>query len=560
MYEQGYISEEEFNENYGAELKLDLSLYKSGDTVNSWYIDMVLEDVINDLCAEYGYSRQAASLMVYSGGLRIYTAMDPAVQSVLEEYYANTENFPDLGSDNPFQSAMIVIDPLTGDILGVAGAVGEKSANRVQNYATTTTRPSGSTIKPLSVYAPALDAGLINSASVFDDVPLEFVNVNGSLSPWPKNAPVGYRGLTNVKTAIADSLNTVPLRILELLGERKSFDFLVDKAGFKSLIDRRVINDGTVISDIGAASLGLGQQNYGVTLRELTAAYSIFANNGVFNETRSYIKVTDADGNVILSRDYSGSRAISVESAGIMTLMLENVVAVGTAKAITLDKHVPVAGKTGTSQDNKDKWIVAYTPYYIAGVWGGCEYPASLDSISNNTCINIWDEVMTILHSEYVSGQKKPVAFDIPDNIISLKVCADSGKLMSSSCRADPRGDRGVWCYFVAGEEPTEFCDCHITVNYNYVTGGIACPLCPPGNISKVGLIRVERSFPIQIYVTDAQYTWRRLPEGISPELSSKLPFYHTLLPSGRFSGISNVKTQYNRYCTEHRGQAGGYS
>lgn len=553
MYEQGYISESEYKENYGEELHIDLSRYKSGDAISSWYVDMVLEDVIADLCRQYGYSRQAASLMVYSGGLRVYTAMDAEVQSVLEEYYAETGNFPDLGEENPFQSAMIVIDPQTGDVLGVAGAIGSKSANRVQNYATTTTRPSGSTIKPLSVYAPALEAGLINSASVFDDTPLDFRIQGGVLTAWPKNAPANYRGLTNVSTAITDSLNTVALRVLGLLGERESFDFLVNKAGIGSLIEQRVLPDGTRISDIGAASLGLGQQNYGVTLRELTGAYSIFANRGIFNETRSYIKVTDASGNVILSKDYAGSPAISAESAGIMTLMLENVVRSGTAKAITLDKYLPVAGKTGTTQDNKDKWIVAYTPRYIGGVWGGCEYPASLDAISGNTCINIWDEVMSVLHEKYISGCESAGEFDISPNIVSVRVCADSGKLMSASCRADPRGDRGVWLPFVAGEEPTEFCDCHITVDYNVVTGGIACPLCPRANIKKVGLIRVERSFPIQVYVTDAQYTWRRLPDTVKPEFSPKLPFYNNLLEPGKFSGITRTDIQYNRYCDVHR-------
>lgn len=552
MLEQGYITQEEFGASHGKELVTDLTRFESSDGINSWYVDMALEDVIADLCAEYGYSTQAASMMVYSGGLRIYTAMDSDVQRTLEEYYANRENFPDLGPVNPFQSGMIIIDPATGDILGVAGAVGEKTANRVQNYATTAKRPSGSTIKPLSVYAPALDAGLITSASVYDDVPVSFRNAGGALAAWPKNAPAVYRGLTNIKTAISESVNTVAVRVLAELGERESYNFLVEKAGIRSLIDKRVLNDGSVISDIGAASLALGQQNYGVTARELTAAYSMFANSGIFNETRSYIKVTDAAGNVILSKDYTGTRAISAESAAIMTLLLENVVTNGTAKSVTLDAFVPVAGKTGTTQDNKDKWFVAYTPYLIGGVWGGCEYPASLDGISNYTCMKIWDEVMTILHAKYVSGAAVPAGFSIPENIVRVKVCADSGKLMSASCRADPRGDRGVWCWFAAGGEPTDFCDTHITVDYNSISGGIVCPLCPPESIKKVGLIRAERSFPVQIYVTDAQYTWRRLPKFVNAELSPKLPFYNKLLGNDRFSGISNVNAQYNRSCPGH--------
>lgn len=553
MHEQGFITDEEFNDSYDKELVTDLSWYNSSDGVNSWYVDMAVEYVINDLCGEYGYSKEAASLMVYSGGLRIYTAMDPDVQKVLEDYYSNQDNFPNADGANPFQSSMIIIDPYTGDILGVAGAIGEKNANRVQNYATMTLRPSGSTIKPLSVYAPALDEGIITSASVYDDVPVLFKpDDSGTLCGWPKNSPSVYRGLTNIITAIQESINTVALRVLGDLGERESFLFLTEKAGLTSLIERKRLDDGTVISDIGPASLALGQQNYGVTVRELTGAYSMFANKGICSKTRSYLKVTDAAGNIILANDYSGTRAISEETASIMTLMLENVVSNGTAKAVTLDKYVETAAKTGTTQDNCDKWFIGYTPYYLGGVWCGHEYPASLDGISGNPCLKVWDEVMTILHEKYVKGQDEPAKFDISKNIVKMKVCADSGKLLTSSCRIDPRGDRGVYCWFVAGKEPTQYCDCHVSVDYDIVGGGVAGPYCPAENIKKVGMIQVERSFPVQVYVTDAQYVFRKLTGGAEPSILWNEPFFANMLKSGEYCGISNTASQFNRYCALH--------
>ncbi len=553
MYDQGLINDDEYNGSYGRELITDLTWYDSSDGVNSWYVDMAVEDVINDLCEEYEYSREAASMMVYSGGLRIYTAMDPDVQRVLDEYYKNTENFPLTGNSNEFQSSMIVIDPYTGDILGVAGAIGEKIANRVQNYATMTLRPSGSTIKPLSVYAPALEAGIITSASVYDDVPVLFkVNDTGEIAGWPKNSPAVYRGLTNILTAVQESVNTIAVRVLEDLGEKESFDFLTEKAGLDSLIGRKRLDDGTVISDIGAASLALGQQNYGVTVRELSTAYTMFANSGVVSNTRSYIKVTDAAGNILLVNDYEGTRAVSTDTASLITLMLENVVSQGTAKSVTLDKYVNVAGKTGTTQDNYDKWFIGYTPYYLGGVWCGHEYPASLDGIAGNPCIKVWDEIMTILHDKFVSGAEVPVGFDISGNIVKVKVCADSGKLLSSACRADPRGDRGVYCWFVAGKEPTEFCDCHVMVNYDIVGGGVAGPYCPAVNLKQVGMIQTERSFPVQIYVTDAQYVWRSLPAGVEPAILWNVPFFSNMLRSGEYCGISNTTSQFNKYCALH--------
>ena len=209
MLEQEYISQEEYDAAYNSTLILDTSWANNSNHINSWYTDMVVEDVITDLCEQYGYSSSAASVFVYSGGLRIYTAMDIDIQAVLEEYYAKTANFPSGDDENAFQSSMIIIDPQTGDILGVAGAVGDKDANRIQNYATQTVRPSGSVIKPVSVYAPAMDMGLITSASVFDDVPVEFKLKNGKYVLWPQNSPTVYRGLTNINNAIRDSVNTV---------------------------------------------------------------------------------------------------------------------------------------------------------------------------------------------------------------------------------------------------------------------------------------------------------------------------------------------------------------
>lgn len=552
MLEQGYINEEEYNSSYNASLVLDMTWEQGSDGVNSWYTDMVIEDVISDLCSEYGYTRAAASMLVYSGGLRIYTAMDPDIQLVLEEYYTDTSNFPSGNGTGVFQSSMIVIDPFTGDILGVAGAIGEKTANRIQNYATQTTRPSGSSIKPLSVYAPALEAGVINSASVYDDVPVDFRLRNGKYDAWPKNSPAVYRGLTNVITAVRDSVNTVAVRVLKDLGEQKSFDFMKKSLSMDSLIEEKTLDDGSVVTDIGVASLALGQQNYGVTVRELTAGYSIFVNGGVFSKTRSYYKVTDAAGNPLLDDEYEGSAVISPETASIMTLMLKNVVYSGTAKAVTLDSYVDVAGKTGTTQDNCDKWFIGCTPYLIGGVWCGYEYPEPLSGISGNPCITVWDEIMTVLHDKYINGNEKPSGFMLSDNIVRVKCCADSGLLPTAACRTDARGNRSVWCWFASGEEPAEYCKCHVAVDYDHPAGGVACDECPSGCISKVGMIQVTRSFPVQVYVTDAQYVWRRLPSALLPGTAYNEPFFIRLLKKGEYCGTSKSGTQFNRGCPQH--------
>lgn len=562
MYRQGYISEAEWQGSIGQDITLRINPSIQSKRINSWYVDMVVEDVISDLMEEKGYSRVMANLVLYTGGLKIYTAMDPQIQDILEKYYENTSNFyPSGGAESP-QSAMIVIDPKNGDILGVVGSIGIKNANRIQNFATKTLRPAGSVIKPLSVYTPALEKGTITWGSVYDDVPVSFGNYN--LDPnkgkiiqpvaWPKNANGVYRGLTNINYALEHSINTVTVRVLEDIGVEESFSFLHDKLHMESLIDSGYTSDGRYITDMDLAALALGQMNYGVTVKEITAAYSIFANKGIYNAPRSYYQVTDSLGSVILDRPYVGEAVISEDNASIMNLMLENVVKNGTANTITLQNRVACAGKTGTTQNNYDRWYIGYTPYMIGGVWYGYEYPKALSG--GNVCVDIWDDVSKIIHERRVFSEISEgdlLGFPVSDNIVSVAYCADSGKLPTRACETDPRKNRIEQGYFVRGTEPVELCDCHVPVAYDTVFGGVrSVSECGDENCSYVGLIHVVRSFPTQIYVTDAQYVWRELPEAIMPETSPSLAFFNGILKEGEYCGISYGDTQYNRFCRAH--------
>ncbi|MBQ9085838.1 MAG: transglycosylase domain-containing protein [Clostridia bacterium] len=562
MYEQGYITEEEWQSNVSSSVVLKINSSFQSQEVNSWYVDMVVEDVIQDLMEEKGYSRVMANLVLYTGGLKIYTAMDPDIQDILEDYYADTSHFYTQASQESLQSSMIVIDPTNGDILGVVGAIGEKQANRLQNFATQTLRPAGSVIKPLSVYAPALENGIITWSSVYDDVPVNFGNYNLDSSKgriiepvaWPKNANGVYRGLTNINYAIEHSINTVTVRVLEEIGVENSFRFLYDKLHIENLIDGGYTADGRYITDMDLAALALGQLNYGVTVREITAAYSIFANQGIYHSPRSYYRVTDALGSVILDRPYQGEAVISEDNASIMNLMLENVVKNGTANTIALQNQISCAGKTGTTQNNFDRWYIGYTPYMIGGVWYGYEYPKALSG--SNICVDIWDDVSKIIHERTVFSQVAEEdlrEFSLGSNVIKAEFCADSGKLVTKSCEMDPRNNRVEQGYFTKGTEPTELCDCHVPVAYDTLSGGIASEShCPESNRAYVGLIHVVRSFPIEIYVTDAQYVWRDLPSDIMPETSPALPFFYGTLKEGEYCGISRGDVQFNRLCRMH--------
>ena len=558
MYEQGYIDYNEYMSAKGVDVILNVNNKYASNEINSWYTDMVVEDIINDLVEQKGYSRAMANLLIYTGGLKIYTAMDPEIQNILEEYYADTSNFYNNSGEETPQSSMIVIDPYNGDILGVAGAVGEKKANRIQNFATQTLRPPGSVIKPLSVYAPALERGIINWATVYDDVPVNFGKYNldpnnGKIVepvPWPSNSNGVYRGLTNINYAIKQSINTVTVKALEDLTIEASFDFLYDDVGLKSMIKSGVDKNGSYITDMDIAALALGQLNYGVTVREISAAYSIFVNNGIYSTPRSYYKVTDSFGSILLENRYSGDAVISEQNATIMSRMLENVVADGTARLITLKEKISCAGKTGTTQNNYDRWYIGYTPNYIGGVWFGYEYPKSLSG--SNICIEIWDEIMTEIHVKKGddSGMRE---FDYSDDVVELEYCADSGMLMTEACRRDPRNNRAELGYFSSDNIPTEYCNRHIPIAYDKEGSGVVLDgMCEGDNVSYIGMISVERSFPIQIYVTDAQYVWRILDRDVMPETSPKLPFFNNILGEGIYCGISNTEYQFNRLCRTH--------
>ncbi len=415
MLEQGYINEYDYNEAVNTPIKLNISNVKSSDHVNSWYIDMVINDVIDDLCKKYGMSRENASLMLYRGGYRIYTAMDHGIQGILDKYFSNEYNFPiDSNGEMP-QSSMIIVDPYTSDILGVAGAIGKKGGNRIQNYATDSKRPSGSAIKPLSVYAPAIENGLINWSSIVCDSPVR--EATNSSKAWPSNANNKYVGDVTVKYAIEHSLNTVAVKVLNMHGRQQSFDFLTRKLNIKNLNPEK---------DMGEASLALGQHSSGITLRDLTAAYSIFA-EGVASKSRSYYKVTDSEGRIILDNPLKQEYAISSENAAIMTKLLQAVVETGTAsRKISLTKRCEVAGKTGTTQNNCDRYFIGYTPDLLAGVWFGHEYPRSLYEFGGNFAVTVWDEVIQKIYAIKGDGFKQK--FTVPSTIGQLTYNAKTGQ------------------------------------------------------------------------------------------------------------------------------------
>ena len=579
MQNQGYITQSEFNNAYDKELVLniqsnsDATSATSASDVNTWYTDAVIEQAIDLLVEKKGYTHEVASRLIYTAGYQIYTAMDPFVQSTLDKYFADKANFIAMDT-SPVQpeASMVIMDPKTGDVLGIAGGRGVKEGNRIFNYATQAKRSPGSSIKPLSVYGPALEYGVINYGSVFDDTPFNFgdpvydpktgaqtgySNQHG----YPSNYPDTYKGLTTVNEAVRRSVNAISLKVLDKLTLASSFDFVKNKLHMDSLIESEQLPGGTTITDKDYSALGLGGMNYGITVLEMTAAYSIFDNKGVYNKPRIVLKILDNESNVVINNDAESSIVMSDQNASIMTKMLQNVVESGTAKAITLDSKINIAGKTGTTTDDNDRWFMGYTPYYVGGVWFGYATPRSLSSFSATVspALTVWDDIMTILHDKIIAdatasgyGIKSSVT---ADGVVTATYCKDSGKLMTDACKADPRGSRAETGYFTAATVPTEKCDVHVLVNYDKVTNSIATDKCPAENIVKVGLIKVTtRNFSYQINVVDAEYVYRDLPANIKPGSAATDPFFINTILDGTFVGRSGYANdiQFNRSCFTH--------
>ena len=556
MHELGLLETEAYETALHEETVLHLDKRQTDGAKNSWFTEVVIEDVISDLSKTYGLSRTAASGLLYNGGLSIYTTMDMKMQKAVEAYYENVENFPKSSEGMRANASTVLIDPKSGRLLAVAGAIGEKKSDRIFNLATQMLRSPGSVIKPISVYAPAMDKDIITWASIYDDVPVTFTPEGKGYTLWPKNNPRVYAGLTTVNAALSKSTNTVAVRILQQLGTQTSFRY-AKKLGLSTLIESENGMDGKILSDVALAPLALGAVTKGVSVREMTGAYGALANGGVFHETVSYTAVYDKDGTLLLSNDCKGETVFSEETADLMTRLLQNVVSEGTASDLSLQKFIPVAGKTGTSNANTDRWFIGYTPDLLCGVWYGYQDAHDIGTHKKNPAVLIFDGLLTKL---YGGGNAETVTLDKnhrfakSENVVRCLYCKDSGALPTFACTCDLRGHRLEYGYFKKGTEPQCRCEAHILVDYDAETKSVAAENCPKENLIRVALVKnYNRSFPCEITVTDAPYTYRHLPFGATPSKNENTAFFQGFYEKdGNYIGVGGKKHSDNCYCAEH--------
>lgn len=560
MLELDFITQEEYDEAmadtdgvYERIGLYDVDFQESNSTTGSYFSDAVYEQVKEDLI-QAGYTETMAETLLTSGGLRVESTLDPDIQAILDEEFADPDNYPDTvywylnyaltitsadGTQNNFskenmtswfksngkskfnlifssqddayeaidtyrtamlaelgldadyedyeetismtaqpQTSMVVEEQSTGYIVAMVGGRGSKEGRRTLNRATSTKRQPGSTFKVLASYAPALDSAGKTLATVYNDAPFNYSD-GTPVRNWYKT---GYRGIQNIRNAIASSLNIIAVKNITVITPSLGYDYLLN-FGFTTLTSGEWVGD-QYLSDI-TQSLALGGLTYGVTTYELTAAYAAIANGGLYMTPKLYTRVIDSDGNVLLDNTTPESRQVIKETtAFLLTSAMQDVVTSGTGTKVNFG-GMAIAGKTGTTTGPTDAWFAGYTPYYTAATWTGYDNNVYLDSAEDDVSKTLWRNVMKRIHEDLPN-----TSFPVPTGIVQVAVCSQSGKLpIAGLCDGTTYVE-----YFAEGTEPSESCDVHYSGEICSYDGLPASPDCPFKYTGVITLPLVEDS------------------------------------------------------------------
>lgn len=510
MLKQGYIDQKAYDEAMADDVYARIQTVNDQigeDSPYSYFIDALSEQVISDLMSKLGYTENQAYNALYSGGLSIISTQNLAMQQICDEEMNNDANYPWLKEvglsyaltvtradgtvenygtgdikqyaqqvhgynlDNGFtfpsedaaramieewkttiaqegdtynevvtfppqpQASLTLMDQYTGQIKALVGGRGSKTTSQSLNRAYRgSARQPGSCFKILSAYAPALDTGQLTLADIIKDEPYTYSDG----TPF-KNATNSYLGDITVREAIAQSQNVCAVKTIQQVTPKVGFQYAKNNFGISTLDEKMDAYE----------PLALGGVSSGVYNYELCAAFASIANGGVYNTPTLYTKILDHDGNVLLENPVESHTAIKDTTAALLTSAMQSVVEEGTGRAVALG-NMPVAGKTGTADRDKDLWFCGFTPYYTCTVWGGYDEPKSLTNIDTTYRFRIWKSVMSRIHANL-----EPKDFTIPTSVEKKTICTITGKLaVAGSCPS-------ITEYFAPDTVPSEVCPGH---------------------------------------------------------------------------------------------------
>jgi len=471
--------------------------------IYSWFVDAVIIDFASYLAEQDGRNwdemaqdaRDVYLNRIQKGGYHIYTTLDMDVQKQVDTIYTNLDNIPKgWNTDQQLQSAIVVIDNETGDVVALSGGVGEKDTFMSYNRATQAKLQTGSSQKPVSVYAPAFESGTVTPASVFKDLPVSYTDGN-----WPKNDNRQYQYARTVYQGIVSSINTVSVRTLNHIGAEYAYSFAKYNLGQDHLVERYE-TPWEVKSDVGQAPLALGALTVGATVQEMSAAYATFANGGVWREPRLYTKIYNSDGMLVVDNTQDTRKVLSTKSVDYLNYCLYNAATHGTGAAAIFDGQT-IAGKTGTTSSNRDRWFCGYTGHYTGAVWVGYDQPTEIQ-VGTNPAAILWRKVMQPIHK----GLSREALYNA-NAMQSVSICLDSGKRATAACRSDVRGINRVVNVNVYPEDvPEETCDKHVMVEFCSYGGGVATPFCstyPDSEVHARSLVKLTMDEVNEIQAAD---------------------------------------------------------
>lgn len=448
MYAQGVITQQEYKQALDFKIVFtnspgyvpagsDAQDQKKDDKkeYQSYYVDFVIDSVIEDLREKYGWSLYQATNKIYYGGLKIYCAVDLDIQKQMEYVYYNRVTMAEkkgTAAKPAAQSAMTIMD-YQGRVVGIIGGAGAKPSNRCLNRAADSPRQPGSSIKPLSVYSPGIESGKITWSTKFLDKSCSFINGR----PWPQNysGSLGSGNRITVQYAIQESVNTVAARVL--------INVVSPKTGYEYLRDKYHITTLDADRDIAAPPLSVGALTNGVTTLEMAAAYAAFGNGGKYYAPYCYYKVTNSTGTeVLLENNPKGEQIISAATADVMCELLQTVDTDSFGSGKTLRKF-QVMAKTGSTDEYKDRWTIAGTPYYVSATWYGYDKPKPIPRDGANPAGKMFYEVFNRIHKDL-----KVKKFTKSGDTVLRRYCTDTGLLNLTGCSSTKLG------WYIIGKYP----------------------------------------------------------------------------------------------------------
>lgn len=513
MLEQGYIDQTAYDEAMADDVYARIqnvnTQIQEESHITSYFNDALAEQLMEDLISTegLGFSETQAYNQIYSGGLSIYSTQNLKMQAICDEELNDDDNFPSNiewgldyaltvtradGSQENYsaghikkfgreeyndnqgllfgskeaankriesfkasiaqegdtydefinlspqpQSSVCIIEQSSGQIKALVGGRGTKTTNRGLNRAYTgSKRQAGSCFKILAVYAPALDSAGMSLASVEVDEPYKYETTGATVHNWWGDS---YRGSVTLRKGIEQSMNIIAVKVLNKISINLGYQYC-EKFGLTTLTEEDKVE-----------ALALGGITHGVYNYELTAAYATIANGGVYNKPILYTKVLDHDGNVLIDNTGESKTVLKETTAALLTNAMEDVVTKGTATDAQLD-NMPVAGKSGTTSDNKDFWFSGYTPYYTCSIWMGYDDNKVMSEGTWNYHFKIWAKIMNRIDDAFGLTYQD---FEMPNSLVKKTICTQSGKLAISGCPS-------ITEWFAADTAPTESCSGHV--------------------------------------------------------------------------------------------------